>query len=170
MNVIVAVDSNWGIGYAGTQAIVLAADRKHFRDLTDGGIVIVGRKTLEDFPGGNPLKNRTNIIITKNPDYQRDGAIVVHDLKELSDALKNYDDENIFVVGGDSIFRMLLPYCKYAYLTIIQACPVSDRFFPNLDADPDWVIDNKGSEQAENGTKFSFVKYKNLNPKPLMAE
>lgn len=167
MNVIVAVDSNWGIGYNGTQQVVIPADRKHFREITAGGIVIVGRRTLEDFPGGLPLKNRINIIFTKNSEYTMEGAVVVHDLSELSEALKDYNSEKVFVIGGDSIFKMLLPYCRYAYITKIEAAPAADRFFPNLDEDPSWVIERSEPEQEFEGIKFTFVRYENRTPLEL---
>ncbi len=167
MNLVVAVDSNWGIGYEGTQQVVIPADRKHFREVTGDGAVIVGRRTLEDFPGGKPLKNRTNIILTRNRNFQVDGALIAHDLHELSGILKNFDRDNVFVIGGDSIYKMLLPYCRLAYLTKIKATPIADRYFPNLDEDPDWTIVSQEDAVTEDGIAYAFVLYENSHPLAL---
>ena len=170
MNLVVAVDNNWGIGYAGTQQVVIPADRKHFREVTGDGAVIVGRKTLEDFPGGKPLKNRTNIVLTRNLDFQEDGALVAHDLYELVGILDAFDQNNVFVIGGDSIYKMLLPYCRLAYLTKIKASPIADRYFPNLDEDPDWIVVSEENAVTEDGIAYAFVLYENRHPLPLPAE
>lgn len=167
LNTIVAVDSNWGIGYMGTQQIVIPADRKHFREVTDGGAVIVGRKTLEDFPGGKPLKNRLNIVLTSNPRLHIEGAAAVNTLSELFSLLENLDQDKVFVIGGDSVYKQLLPYCKYAYLTKIKASPPADRFFPNLDEDPNWIKGYEEAGKTDDGIEYSFVRYENKAPLPI---
>ena len=111
MNLIVAVDSNWAIGSKNELLIRIPNDHKHFREETTGKVVVLGRKTLETFPQGMPLKNRTNIILSKDPNYQVKDAIVVHSIEELLEELKKYDEESIYIIGGESIYRQMLPYC-----------------------------------------------------------
>lgn len=152
---IVAVNRDWGIGAQGTQNVVLHADRKHFRAVTEGCIVIVGRKTLADFPGGKPLPNRRNIVLTRS-DLTVDGAEVAHSAEE---AIALVGDDRCLVIGGASVYRALLPYCKRIYVTKIDACPPSDSFFPDLDASPDWAIERESEEMEENGIRFRFVDY-----------
>ena len=120
MNLIVAVDKNWAIGMDNKLFVSIPEDMKFFRSETTGKVVVLGRKTLDTFPGGQPLKNRTNIILTRNPNYQVKGAIICHSVEEVLEELKKYNDEDIFVIGGESIYRQLLPYCKTAYITKID--------------------------------------------------
>lgn len=120
MNLIVAVDSNWAIGSKNELLIRIPNDHKHFREETTGKVVVLGRKTLETFPQGMPLKNRTNIILSKDPNYQVKDAIVVHSIEELLEELKKYDEENIYIIGGESIYRQMLPYCDVAHVTKID--------------------------------------------------
>lgn len=156
MDLIAAVYSDWGIGCNGTQPLVIPADRRHFRDVTGTGAIILGRKTLEDFPGGKPLKNRVNIVITRS-DRTIDGAIVVHSPEEARVLSAEYDA--CFVVGGASIYKALLPYCDRAYLTKIDACPTSDVFLPNLDELPDWICTDPGEMQEHEGIAYRFMTY-----------
>ena len=117
MNLIVAVDNNWAIGSKNELLIRIPNDHKHFREETTGKVVVLGRKTLETFPQGMPLKNRINIILSKDPNYQVKDAIVVHSIEELLEELKKYDEENIYIIGGESIYRQMLPYCDVAHVT-----------------------------------------------------
>ena len=137
MNAIVAVNSDWGIGLDGKQQNVVPEDRRHFRLLTEGGVVIVGRKTFESFPA--PLPRRVNIILTRNRDYLRDGALIAHSVGDVLAMIGGYDTGKVFVVGGESVYRQLMPYCAKAYVTKIELAPPSDTFFPNLDIMPDWT-------------------------------
>ena len=152
---IVAVNRDWGIGAQGTQSVVLHADRKHFREVTRGAAVIVGRKTLADFPGGKPLPGRRNIVLTRS-DLTVEGAEVAHTAEE---ALALAGSDRCLVIGGASVYRALLPYCERIHVTKIDACPPSDRFFPDLDASPDWEIERESEEMEENGVRFRFVDY-----------
>jgi dihydrofolate reductase len=127
MDAIVAVYSDWGIGAAGTQQVVLKADRRHFRQLTDGAAVIVGRKTMEDFPGGQPLKGRHNIVVTRR-DIQVPGAAVVHDEAEALAEAAKYD--RCLVIGGASVFLEFLPHTDRIFITKIDLAPHSDVFSP----------------------------------------
>ena len=154
---IVAVYGDWGIGAGGTQPVVVSADRKHFRDVTGGSAVIVGRKTLADFPGGRPLKNRDNIVLTRQ-DIAIEGAKVVHSAEEALEACAGYD--RVFVIGGESVYRTLIPYVCRVHVTKLDCVPRSDAFFPDLDADPDWEVENEGEEQTDaSGVRFRFMTY-----------
>lgn len=159
MEAIVAVYSDWGIGCCGTQSVVVSEDRKHFRNVTAGAAVIVGRKTLADFPGGKPLKNRTNIVITSQ-DIEIEGAIVVHSVEEaLAEAAKT---ERCLCIGGESIYRQMFPYIDKVHVTKIEARPESDAFFPDLDADEAWRVAEPGEEKEENGLRYRFMVYERI--------
>ena len=160
MNIIVAVNSDWGIGCSGTQQIVIPEDRAYFKEMTTGGIVIAGRKTFEDF--GKPLPNRKNIVLTRSPDYTADGAIVVHSVDELRRELRGTANESMmFVIGGESVYRLLLPFCDGAFVTKIEAVPPSDTFFPDLDALPGWSFESRSETFESGGVRYSFNRYIN---------
>lgn len=159
MNLIVAVDENWAIGYKNELLIRIPADMKMFRQETTGKVVVLGRKTLETFPNAQPLKNRTNIILSTNKDYKVKDATVVHSIEELLEELKNYADEDIYIIGGETIYRQMLPYCNVAHITKIDRSYEADAFFPNLDADPAWEITAESDEQSYFDTTYAFVKY-----------
>ena len=135
MDAIVAVYSDWGIGAEGTQPIVIPADRRHFAKLTRGAAVIVGRRTMEDFPGGKPLKDRENLVITRHAD-EIEGATIVRTAKDAVEATK--DCERVFVIGGAMVYMAMFQYFDRIYVTKIGAQPKSDAYFPNLDSLPDW--------------------------------
>lgn len=135
MDAIVAVYSDWGIGSEGTQPIVVPEDRRHFARLTSGSTLIVGRRTLEDFPGGKPLKDRVNLVISRQ-DTKIEGAQIVHTPQQAAEAVQ--DVEKVFVVGGASVYMAMFPYFDRIYVTKIGATPKSDAYFPNLDSLPDW--------------------------------
>ena len=116
MNIIVNADKNWAIGKNNSLLVRIPADMKYFRQMTEGNIVVMGRKTLESFPQGRPLANRVNIVISHNPDYQVKDAIVVHSVEEAMQECKKHKGE-VFVIGGESIYRAMLPYCNIAYVT-----------------------------------------------------
>lgn len=160
MNLIVAVDENWAIGYQNKLLVSIPQDMKFFRETTTGKVVVLGRKTLETFPGGQPLKNRTNIVITKDKDYKVKDAIVVHSIEEALEELKKYDSEDIYVIGGDSIYRQMLPYCSLAHVTKIHHEYLADTHFPNLDEMDDWEITGVSDEQTYFNLEYEFVRYK----------
>ena len=159
MNLVVAVDENWAIGNKNQLLVRIPNDMKQFRELTTGKVVVLGRKTLETFPQGLPLKNRTNILLSTDPNYQVKDAIVAHSIEELLEILKEYDEEDIYIIGGDSIYKQMLPYCKVAHVTKIDHAYEADRYFPNLDKDPDWVITADSDEQYYFDLTYTFIKY-----------
>lgn len=159
MNLVVAVDENWAIGNKNQLLVRIPNDMKQFRELTTGKVVVLGRKTLETFPQGQPLKNRTNIVLTTDPKYQVKDAIVVHSIEELLETLKNYDDEDVYIIGGDSVYKQMLPYCNVAHVTKIDHAYEADRYFPNLDKAPEWVITADSDEQVYFDLTYQFIKY-----------
>ncbi len=159
MNLIVAVDSNWAIGNKNQLLISIPNDMKHFREETTGKVVVLGRKTLATFPQGMPLKNRTNIILSKDKDYKVKDAIVVNSVEELFEELKNYPSEDVYIIGGESIYRQMLPYCDVAHVTKIDHAYEADTFFPNLDKDEAWEITADSDEQTYFDIPYQFVKY-----------
>ena len=159
MNIIVAADKNWGIGKDNKLLVSIPADMKFFRETTTGNVVVMGRKTLESFPGGLPLKRRTNIVLTKDVNYQVKDAVLVHSVEELLEELKKYDSENVYVIGGDSVYQQLLPYCDIAHGTKIDYAYEADSYFPNLDEDPQWEVTASSEEQTYFDLEYTFVKY-----------
>lgn len=159
MNLIVAVDKNWAIGYDNKLLVSIPADMRFFRDETTGKVVVMGRKTLESFPNGQPLKNRTNIVITSNKDYKINDAIVVNSVEEALEELKQYKSEDIYVIGGASIYEQMLPYCDVAHITKINYEYHADTYFPNLDQRPDWVVETESEEQTYYDLEYIFQKY-----------
>ena len=163
MNLIVAVDKNWAIGKDNKLLVSIPQDMKFFRETTMGKVVVMGRKTLESFPGGQPLKKRTNIVLTRDKNYKVKDAIVVHGVEELLEELKNYDEKEIYVIGGESIYRALLPYCKVAHVTKIDHAYEADTYFPNLDEMEDWEVTGVSEEQTYFDLEYEFVRYEKVN-------
>ncbi|MCM1101738.1 MAG: dihydrofolate reductase [Clostridium sp.] len=159
MNMIVAVDQNWAIGNKGDLLIRIPNDHKHFREETTGKVVVLGRKTLETFPQGQPLKNRKNIILSSKPDYRVKDADVVHSMEELLEELKKYDEEDVYIIGGESLYRQMLPYCDVVHVTKIDHAYEADSYFPNLDRDEEWEITADSEEQTYFDIVYSFLKY-----------
>ena len=162
MNLIVAVDKNWAIGLGNKLLVSIPADMKFFRQTTTGKVVVMGRKTLESFPGGQPLKNRTNIVITRDANYKVKDGIVVSTIEEAVEELKKYKDEDIFVIGGESIYRQMLPYCKTAFVTKIDHAYDADTFFPNLDEMEDWKLTGISEEQTYFDLEYVFARYERV--------
>ncbi len=160
MELIVAVDSNWGIGFGGTQTLVIPDDRRRFRELTGKSTIIVGRRTLLDFPGGKPLKGRRNLVMTRDADFRIDGAEAVHSVQEALSFIA--PGERVFVVGGESVYREFLPFCSRAYVTRIEAAPPADAFFPDLDSLKDWRLAEIGDRLLYNDIGFRFSVYERV--------
>lgn len=159
MNLIVAVDENWAIGNKGDLLVRIPADHKNFRNETIGKVVVLGRKTLETFPQQQPLGKRTNIILSRDPEYKVNDAIVLHSIEELLEELKNYEDKDVYIIGGDSIYKQMLPYCNVAHVTKVDHQYEADAYFPNLDNDPEWEITDMSEEQYYFDLTYHFIKY-----------
>ena len=159
MNLIVAVDGNWAIGNNGDLLCKNPIDMKFFKETTTGKVVIMGRKTLESCPKQKPLPNRTNIVLSRNNEI--DGCIVVNSIDELLIKVKNYDDDDLFVIGGGQIYKELLPYCKKAYVTKMKNIFKADTYFPNLDELDSWEIVDKSEDLKYENIEFNFFIYEN---------
>ena len=162
MNLIAAVDKNWAIGLGNKLLVNIPQDMKFFRETTKGKIVAMGRKTLETFPGGQPLKNRVNIVLTTDKNYKTKGIELVHSLEEMVEELKKYPSEDVYVIGGDTIYRQLLPYCDKAYITKIDHAYHADTYFPNLDNDPEWEMTQISDEQTYFDLEYVFTVYERV--------
>ena len=160
MKLIAAVDKNWALGKDNALLVSIPADMKFFRETTTGNVVVMGRKTLESFPGGNPLKNRVNIVLTADVSYQKEGAVIVHDVDALQKELAQYDTDRVFVIGGASIYRQLLPLCDTALITKIDYAYDADVWFPNLDEASDWILETAGDKQVHDDLTYRFCTYR----------
>lgn len=156
MELIVAVYDDWGIGKDGTQPIALSADRKFFRETTRGAMVIVGRRTIEDFPGQKPLPGRVNVALTRSQ-CEIPGFTVCHSPEEAAELAKTA--QRAVVIGGGSIYKQMLPLCDIAYVTKVHCAPESDTFFPNLDEDSDWELESVLLSGEENGIAYDMCRY-----------
>ena len=143
MRLIAAVDSNWAIGNKGELLVSIPQDKKQFQELTMGGVILGGRKTMEGLPGGTTLKGRKNVILTRKQDYRYSDAVIVHSIEEALEEIKAYPEEQIYIIGGEQIYRQFLPYCDRAYITKIDYHYEADTHFPNLDEDPEWEMTNR---------------------------
>ena len=162
MKAILSADRNWGIGCQNKLLISIPSDMKFFRETTTGHTVVMGRKTLESFPGGQPLKNRRNIVLTRNPEYSVKGAEVVHSPEELLKLLEGSPLEDVYVIGGGEVYRQLLPYCDTVYVTKIDFAYQADTFFPNLDESPEWELAEESEEQTCFDIEFTFRTYRRI--------
>ena len=162
MNLIAAVDKNWAIGKNNQLLVRIPMDQKFFRETTTGKVVVMGRKTLESFPNGLPLKNRTNIVLTRNPKYQVKDAIVVHSMEALREELKKYNSEDIYIIGGEQIYKALVDECDVAHITKIEYEYDADAYFPNLDEKPEWKVVADSEEQTYFDLEFYFYKYEKV--------
>ncbi len=165
MKAILCADQAWGIGRDNKLLFSLPTDMQFFRRTTKGGVVVMGKKTLCSFPGGMPLKNRINIVLSSS--LERTDCTVVRSLDELKKALQKYPDLPVWVLGGGAIYRLLLPYCEEILVTRVEADGGADTFFPDLDRDGRFLLETKGAPQEENGYTFRFDVYRNLQCKTL---
>ncbi len=170
MQLVAAADSNWAIGKDNGLLISVPEDMQFFRKLTTGNVVVMGRKTLESFPKGRPLQNRVNIVLTKQDNYDGKGAVVVHSKQELFAELQKYADDKIFVIGGESIYRLLLPYCNRAYITKLDYRYDADTWIPNLDEEDGWKQVMESEERTYFNLIYHFTAYENDNPKSYNTE
>lgn len=157
MNLIVAVYDDWGIGRDGTQPVALSVDRKFFRETTKGAMVIVGRKTLADFPGGKPLPKRVNVVLTRG-EMDIEGVTVCRSPEEAAELARTA--ERAFVIGGGSVYRQMLPLCDTAYVTKVHTTIDCDTWLPNLDEDPDWEMAEVLQSGEEDGIAYEMCLYR----------
>lgn len=162
MKLIVAVDKNWAIGNKGGLLVSIPEDMKFFRETTTGKVVVMGKNTLISFPGSKPLKNRENIVIALEKDYKVEGATVVYSIEEALEAVKEYNTDDVYVIGGGSIYKQMLPYCDTAYVTYMDYAYEADTYFPNLDEDSEWKLDKESEEQTYFDIEYYFRTYKRV--------
>lgn len=160
MKLIVAADRRWAIGKEGRLLVTIPADQQLFRRETTGKAVVMGRKTLESLPGGQPLANRTNLVLTTDPAYRVKGAQICTGLEEALEALKDWEDEDIYIIGGESVYRQFLPLCQEAHVTRIDYTYDGDTYFPALDQDPEWELVNESEEQTYFDLCYTFQHYR----------
>lgn len=162
MKLIAAVDKNWGIGLNGRLLVSIPSDQKFFRNETYGKVVIVGRKTLATFPNGLPLEGRTNIILTSDKSFKAKNAIIVHSVEEALEAVAGYADEDVYVIGGESVYQQFLPYCNTAIITKIDHAFEADAHMMNLDEVGDWRITAESEEQTYFDLEYVFTLYERV--------
>ncbi|MDD7403620.1 MAG: dihydrofolate reductase [Butyribacter sp.] len=162
MNLIVCVDSHWGIGNKGDLLVSIPADKRMFKELTTGKVVLGGRRTMEGLPGGTTLAGRTNIVLTGNQNYSYGDAIIVHNMEEALKTLEQYEQEDIFIIGGEKVYREFLPYCQKAYVTKVDYRYEADTFFPNLDEDENWQMTHDSDEQTYYNLEYYFTIYQRI--------
>jgi len=161
MKLIVAVSQNWGIGKDNSLLFNIPKDMKFFRDTTMGKRIVLGRKNLESFPGGKPLKNRENVLLTRNKSYKLEGVTVFNNIKDFLAYDKNSEDT--YVIGGESIYRLLLPYCDTCYVTKVFEKVPCDKYMVNLDKSRNWKCTEQSEKIEDNGHIISFLKYERVN-------
>jgi dihydrofolate reductase len=161
MKIIVAVDLNWGIGYRGELLQRIPEDMKFFKQMTLGKVVIMGRETFESLPGKEPLKDRINIVLSKNEAFTNEKVILYRSVDELFQEIKKYNLDDVYVIGGESVYSQLLPFCTEAYVTKIENRYKADKYFVNLDESPTWTMESYGDLQTYQGIQFRFTKYVN---------
>ena len=164
MNAIVVVSSNMGIGREGGLLFSLKEDMRFFRRTTLGKTLVMGRRTLDSFPGGKPLPKRRNIVLTRDPDFEREGVEVVHSVPELLELTADVPEDEVFVAGGGQVYRQLLPYCKRVYMTRVEAEAPAEVFFPDVPHDPDFTLLKRSAPITENGLRYHFYIYERISP------
>ena len=160
---ILSADLNWGIGCGGRLLVRVPEDMKFFVKMTTGKIVVMGRETLESLPGKQPLKDRINIVLSRNSHFDDKRFIVCRSLEELFEELKKYQPEDIFIIGGESVYRQLLPYCSEVYVTRFEKEFEADRHFPDLDELEGWKLASESERHVHNDMGFRYLKYINTN-------
>ena len=166
MKAIVHVDKNWGIGRGNSLMFRLPADMKFFKDTTTGNTVVMGANTLRSFPGGRPLKDRLNIVLSSTLN-EVPGALVAKDENELFKLIVEKSEGEVYVIGGARVYELLLPYCDSVLVTKVDAAGDADAFFPDLDRLKNFVCQSQSPVQLTNGYNISFCTYVNSNVKPL---
>lgn len=161
MKLIAAVDNEWNIGKGGDLLFHIPTDMKFFRSTTSGKTVVMGRKTLDSFPGGKALPKRANIVLTANPDFERENITVCNSVDEVFSECEKYDTDDVYIIGGEAIYKLFLPYCDTALITHVNAVAEgADKKFPDLSALPEWKLSEAGEPIIDNGVEIRFCTYK----------
>lgn len=159
MNLIAAVDRNWAIGNGGRLLASIPDDRRLFREDTAGKVVIMGRKTLESLPGEQPLRGRTNLVLSRDPRRFVRGAVFCRSVEETLRRVREVPPEDVYVIGGGDIYRQFLPYCDTAHITYIDYRYRADTYMRNLDRDPAWRMDLESEEFTCFDLCYTFRRY-----------
>ena len=162
MNMLVCADKNWGIGNKDQMLVSIPSDKKFLQEVTLGKVIIGGRKAMEALPGGTTLKGRVNIVLTSKKDYSFSDAVIVHSMEEAMAELDKYPSEDIFVIGGESVFRQFLPYCDRVFVTKVDYKYEADAFFENLDDSEEWVMTHDSDEQTYYDLEYYLYQYKRV--------
>lgn len=162
MKLIVAVDKNWAIGYKNELLVSIPADMRFFRDQTMDKVVVMGKNTLESFPGGKALKRRVNIVVALEKSYKAPDTIVVNSIEDAIAEASKYNTDDVYVIGGASIYKQMLQFCDTAYVTKIDHAYVADTYFPNLDEDDSWQMTEISEEQTYYDLEYRFTKYEKI--------
>ena len=162
MKAILSADRKWGLGYQGRLLVSIPSDLRFFRETTMGHVVVMGRKTLESLPAGQPLAGRKNVVLTRDEAYKVKGCEIFHNLKDAMEFLKQFKSEDIYIIGGAEIYEAFLPYCDTAHITWIDYEYMADTWLPNLDKDPDWEVTADSDEQTYFDLEYSFMKYERI--------
>jgi dihydrofolate reductase len=161
MNAIVAVDANWSIGCGGKLLYYAPEDIKYFKHMTQGKVVVMGRKTFLSLPGSKPLPNRTNIVLTSDKSFRPESVIVCGSVENMLEAVSAYSPDDVFIIGGEDVYTQMLSHCSRVYVTKFHGEKPADRYFPNLDKMDNWVVEGKSEDKEYNGLKFAFYTYVN---------
>lgn len=160
MNLMVAADKNWGIGFQGGLLVSIPADMQYFKKETMGKVVVMGRKTMESLPGGQPLAFRTNVVLSRDPAYKKKGATVVHSYEEAKAFLSQYPPDDVFIIGGEEVYRTFLQDCQTAYVTWLDYTYHADTWLPNLEESGEWELVEESEEQTYFNLEYTFRIYR----------
>lgn len=166
MNFIVAVSENYAIGKDNDMLFNLPSDLKYFKETTLNKVVVMGRKTYYSLPK-RPLKNRTNIVLSSNENFKEEGVIIVHSFEELFEELKKYNTDDVFIIGGATLYNKLMDYCKLGYITKVEKVFCADTFITNIEELENWKEISSSEQHSENGLNFKFKVFENLNERNL---
>ena len=167
MNMIAAVDIHHGIGMDGHMLYAIPEDLRRFREMTLCKAVVMGRGTFDALPGASALPGRTNIVLTRDKDWKADNCTVCHSLQELWRAVTPFQRDDVFVIGGESVYTQLMDYCAKAYITRIFDSKPADRFFPKIEEDVNWALVKESEMKEYNGVRFCYQEYVNNRVKPI---
>ena len=162
MKLIVAADKNWAIGKDNKLLVSIPADMKFFRETTKGNVVVMGRKTLESFPQGQPLKNRVNIVLTRDKNFSRENVLAFNSVDEILEHIGQYPTDDCYVIGGAEIYKFFEPYCDEAVVTKVKKTVDADKFFFNIDESASWEKYYESEKMEHEGTEFVFCRYKRI--------